>query len=94
MRVRLAYPREYAAWRCMTQRCRDPAKTIGWRYYGGRGIRVHPEWQRDFYAFYSHIGPAPSPVHQVDRIDSDGDDEPGTSNGPRLRRITTILKTG
>ena len=45
--------------------------------YGGRGITVHPAWRKSFQAFYDYIGDKPSPIHSLDRIESDGNYEPG-----------------
>lgn len=68
---------EYGAWRAMKQRCHDPNHK-GFRYWGGRGISVHPGWLEAFEAFLAHIGPRPSPKHSVDRYpDNNGNYEPG-----------------
>ena len=67
---------EFVAWVMMKQRCYNP-KVRGWKYYGGRGIKVCPEWRDDFRAFLAHIGPRPGPGWSVDRIDPDGNYEPG-----------------
>ena len=50
-----------------------------WKNYGGRGIRVCEEWSRcgGFERFIEHIGRRPSPKHQIDRINNDGNYEPG-----------------
>jgi hypothetical protein len=45
--------------------------------YSGRGIRVCDEWSRSFAAFYAHVGPRPSSDYSIDRIDNDGNYEPG-----------------
>jgi hypothetical protein len=45
--------------------------------YGARGIKVCDEWRADFLAFFRHIGPKPGPEYSVDRIDNDGNYEPG-----------------
>jgi hypothetical protein len=47
------------------------------RRYGGRGITVSPLWVNDFQRFYEDVGPAPTPQHSIDRIDNDGNYEPG-----------------
>lgn len=66
---------EYKAWLNAKKRCLSTAKCAS-RYWE-RGIRVCDEWLHDFPAFLAHIGPRPSPAYSVDRIDNDGDYEPG-----------------
>lgn len=69
---------EYNSWLGMRQRCRDP-KHKDYAYYGGRGIAVYPEWRarNGFLAFLAHVGKRPSPKHTIDRIDRNGNYEPG-----------------
>jgi hypothetical protein len=68
---------EYHAWECMVQRCYNPNRH-NFRYWGGRGITICPEWRNSFEAFLAHIGPKPSPIHTVDRFpDNAGDYRPG-----------------
>ena len=62
---------EYKHWINMITRCETPSAT-GFQHYGGRGIRVCDRWRKDFMAFYSDMGPRPSPRHSVDRIDVNG----------------------
>lgn len=59
----------------MLNRCRNP-RTPGYERYGGRGITVCDEWS-DLAHFLADMGPRPSPTHSVDRIDNDGNYEPG-----------------
>lgn len=66
---------EYKVWRGMRNRCNDP-KAIGYENYGGRGIRVCPEWD-DYSAFLAAVGPRPTPRHSLDRINPNGNYEPG-----------------
>jgi hypothetical protein len=67
---------EYKAWCAMRDRCYRPSH-IGYKNYGGRGIRVCDMWNASFEAFYTHIGPKPTVAHTVDRIDVNGHYEPG-----------------
>ena len=60
----------------MIQRCTNQ-KLKHYRYYGGRGITVDEVWRASFVEFFAHIGPAPSLAHSVDRIENDGNYEPG-----------------
>lgn len=68
--------KEYRAWSDMKTRCTNP-KCNRFEIYGGRGIKVCDDWMNSFELFFEHIGEAPSPHHSIDRIDSDGDYEPG-----------------
>jgi len=67
---------EHQAWVQMRQRCFNPKKK-SYEYYGGKGITVCDEWKDSFIAFYSHIVPRPSDKHSLDRIDVNGNYEPG-----------------
>lgn len=65
----------YIAWAAMIQRCENP-KCRGYKNYGGRGIRVCQEWHK-FEPFFTHMGPRPSGSHSIERIDVDGNYDPG-----------------
>lgn len=67
---------EYKSWAGMKDRCHNPNHT---RYpeWGGRGIVVCAEWRHDFSAFFSYMGPKPSAEHSIDRINNNGNYEPG-----------------
>lgn len=73
---RMVGTKEYNTWNGMKQRCFNPNSQF-YANYGGRGITVADEWISSFQAFYEHIGPAPSGAHSIDRIDNDGNYEPG-----------------
>lgn len=68
--------KEYTIWRAMCARCLKPTNNM-YHLYGGRGISVCERWRTDFAAFLSDMGACPSPIHSIDRIDSDGHYEPG-----------------
>jgi hypothetical protein len=67
---------EYSIWCQMIGRCESPTNQ-GYRYYGGRGISVCPRWRKDFLAFLADMGERPSMEHTLDRIDVNGNYEPG-----------------
>lgn len=45
--------------------------------YGGRGIVMCPEWRKSFEAFVRDMGPTYADDLTIDRIDVDGNYEPG-----------------
>lgn len=61
---------EYEVWRSMRRRCTDP-KVPAYKSYGGRGIKVCPEWD-NVETFVKDMGKRPD-GHSLDRIDNDGD---------------------
>jgi hypothetical protein len=60
----------------MISRCTNP-KVDRFDSYGGRGITVCDRWRTSFTNFYDDLGPRPSPQHSLDRIDVNGNYEPG-----------------
>jgi len=72
----MAESKEYRAWLNMKCRCYNRLST-GYQMYGGRGIKVCAKWRFSFDAFYADVGPAPSPKHSIDRIDTNGSYRPG-----------------
>jgi hypothetical protein len=67
---------EYGIWAKIKSRCTNP-KHSHYRYYGGRGITMCDRWRDSFDAFCQDVGPRPSPTHTIDRIDVNGNYEPG-----------------
>lgn len=68
--------REYKTWSNMIARCENP-NVDRYPHYGGRGISVCKEWRSSYEAFLNDMGRKPSPKHSIDRIDVNGNYEPG-----------------
>lgn len=69
----------YQTWINMRRRCCIPNHP-GYKNYGGRGIRVCDVWMHSYEAFRDHVERAlgARPLgYTLDRIDNDGDYEPG-----------------
>lgn len=68
--------REYGIWNMMHRRCYHDDH-ISYKHYGGRGIKVCPEWHKDspdskgFERFLAFVGKSPSPAHSIDRVNND-----------------------
>ncbi len=73
------YKQEYGIWSMMRVRCTNESH-VAYRHYGGRGISVCPQWfdkESGFAQFLADMGTRPSPGHSLDRIDVDGNYQPG-----------------
>lgn len=89
--------REHAAWSKMWGRCANPNDAAHKRY-GGRGITVSARWW-SFEQFFNDMGRKPSPSHSLDRIDNDGNYEPGncrwaTRSEQNRNRDSSLLARG
>lgn len=67
---------EYACWTHIIDRCTNE-NNPQFKDYGGRGITICQRWRESFEAFLEDAGLRPSPQHSIDRIDNDGNYEPG-----------------
>jgi len=67
---------EYKIWAGMKQRCSYPNHR-SYPNYGGRGINVCDRWLDSFEAFLTDMGPRPASHLTIDRINNDGNYEPG-----------------
>lgn len=63
--------REYNIWSGMKTRCNNPDRK-DYKYYGGRGIKVCPEWSESFGVFFKDMGPCPMGL-TLDRKETNGD---------------------
>lgn len=66
----------YECWKAMKARCFNK-RNHKFPEYGGRGITVCEEWRKNFPAFLAAVGERPSMAHTLDRINNDGNYEPG-----------------
>lgn len=67
---------EYKTWSYMKDRCFN-INNKDYKYYGGRGIVVCDRWLKSYENFYRDMGDRPKGKYSIDRIDVDGDYEPG-----------------
>lgn len=70
----MRWHRAYYVWQTMRQRCGNP-RAPGWKNYGGRGIKVCPEWVT-FEQFWSDMAWGYFPGLTLERKDNDGDYSP------------------
>lgn len=75
LEVAPSYRPEYRIWINMKGRCSNP-RHQEFHNYAGR-VHVCERWEKSFEAFYADMGPRPSARHSLDRIDNEGDYEPG-----------------
>lgn len=79
----------YNLWRDMLRRCSSPKCKI-YKHYGGRGISVCGRW-KTFTNFLKDMGEKPAGL-SLERIDNDGDYEPGNVRWA-TQREQTLNKT-
>ena len=94
--------RPYRIYRGMVERCTNPNHT-SYPNYGGRGIKVCDRWLESFDNFWEDMREGYSDDLSLDRINNDGDYEPGncrwatakqqSRNQRTNRRITTAIGT-
>lgn len=91
----ISLTKEYRSWENMKDRC-FKAKDKQYHNYGGRGITVCERWINNPELFIEDVGLAPSSKHSIDRIDNNGNYEPGNvrwatnKEQARNRRRTVI----
>lgn len=70
------FPPEFRSWRAMIDRCTRKAH-VGFHRYGGRGITICERWMKSFASFYADMGQMSGPGLSLDRINPNGNYEPG-----------------
>lgn len=71
----MSHSPEYRSWTQMKNRCSNHRCKF-YPIYGGRGIEVCARWG-DFQGFFQDMGQRPTIRHSLDRIDPNGNYEPG-----------------
>ena len=71
-----SYSSEYHTWQMMKDRCYNP-NLKHYKDYGGRGITICDHWKDSFENFLADMGPKPSSKHSIDRINVNGNYDPG-----------------
>lgn len=72
----MRYSSEYGSWLAMKDRCLNE-NSGKYSAYGDMGITIYEPWKYSFEEFYKYVGPKPSSRHSIDRINSEGNYEPG-----------------
>lgn len=67
---------EYLIWKSIKARCLNPSNK-DYVDYGGRGIRICEQWKDSFFKFISDVGRRPQKGLWLDRINNNGNYEPG-----------------
>lgn len=70
------YPNEYNVYNGMKFRCFNQ-NSDGYIHYGEKGVTICDRWLESFDNFLTDMGLRPSNEHSIDRIDYDGNYEPG-----------------
>ena len=68
--------KQYNEWEGMIQRCFNK-NNRSYPYYGGRGITVCERWRKSYDEFLHDVGRRPSEDVSLDRINNNGNYEPG-----------------
>jgi hypothetical protein len=67
---------EYSSWLSMIARCFNKSHKA-YHQWGGRGITVCERWKSSYTLFLDDMGRRPSRTHSIERINNNGNYEPG-----------------
>lgn len=88
---------EYLVWAGMISRC-EGENNSAFHHYGERGIGVCARWRDSYENFLTDMGRRPTPRHSIERLDVNGDYEPGNcvwatvKQQARNKRTTRFVK--
>lgn len=72
----LSGTKEHRTWKGIRDRCLN-SNHVSYKSYGERGITICNKWRDDFLTFLADVGNAPGPEYSLDRINNNGNYEPG-----------------
>lgn len=90
----------YKTWGMIYQRCNNPNYTY-YKNYGGRGIKMYPDWENSFVAFRDYVDENLGPKEEgmtLDRIDNSKGYIPGNirwaDHATQMHNRRTAAKSG
>lgn len=83
---------EYRTWTHIIDRCYNP-RCDDYPNWGGRGIKMHPAWRRDFAVFLAAVGKRPGPGYSLDRRDNSKGYVPGNVRWATKKQQARNMRT-
>lgn len=71
-----SFTKLHSVWCAIKTRCYN-SENPNYKRYGARGIRVCKEWMESYEEFAKFVGQPPTAQHSLERIDNNGNYEPG-----------------